>query len=149
MQCAQATQRDLQWLWQDLTASLQIIHQTAAQRRPSALRLGDYRRLARRPLDQPIDDQPHQPGLQPRQVELGHLCMKAYVFGPLSGILTAQRHKPRSWCAWRSTEMRSKPGIGLVTNNRCTLQTTLRLHKRLQHFTATKFLVHTRVTLAN
>ena len=39
--------------------------------------------------------------------------------------------------------------IGLVTNNRCTLQTTLMLHKRLQHFTATKFLVHTRVTLAN
>jgi hypothetical protein len=39
--------------------------------------------------------------------------------------------------------------IGLVTNYRYALQTILILHKRLQYFTTTEFLVHTRVTLAN
>jgi hypothetical protein len=39
--------------------------------------------------------------------------------------------------------------IGLVTNYRYALQTTLLFHKRLQHFTAVQFLVHTGVTLAN
>src|SRR6266478_4763401 len=56
---------------------------------------------------------------------------------------------PINWCASCSKEIWSQPGIGLVTNRRCNLQTTLMLHKRLQHFTAAKFLVHTRVTVAN
>jgi len=73
----------------------------------------------------------------------------------LSVAAVQEAKPPASLMMTQSAEDETSPhtrccgSVGLVTNNRCALQTWLTLHKRLQHFTATKFLVHTRVTLAN
>jgi hypothetical protein len=88
-QCTQAAYCHLQLLRQNLTARFQIIHQTVAQRRPATLWLGDHGLLIGRPLGQPIDDQPHQARLQPWQVELRHVRMKAQALEPLSSIFAA------------------------------------------------------------